>query len=107
MRLILLMIATLTLSTTTLAAQCGGSFDGFVKTLKSQARELGYSNRLVDAFFANVELDPNVIKADRSQGVFQLPFLEFSNRLISKHRRDHGAKNLTKYRSVFDRIERD
>ncbi len=107
MRLIFLMIATLTLSTTTLAAQCGGSFDGFVKTLKSQARELGYSNRLVDAFFANVELDPNVIKADRSQGVFQLPFLEFSNRLISKHRRDHGAKNLTKYRSVFDRIERD
>ena len=82
-------------------------FDSFVNDLKSEARDLGYSNRQVTDFFSGVAQDPKVIKADRSQGVFQLPFLEFSGRLISKHRRDHGAKNLKKYKAVFDRIERD
>ncbi|NCV30202.1 MAG: lytic murein transglycosylase [Rhodobacteraceae bacterium] len=107
MRLIFSVLATLSLSSAAYAAQCGGSFDGFVNGLKSEARDLGYSNHQVNDFFSGVAQDPKVIKADRSQGVFQLPFLEFSDRLISKHRRDHGAKNLKKYKAVFDRIERD
>ena len=107
MRLIFSVLATLSLSSAAYAAQCGGSFDGFVNGLKSEALDLGYSNRQVNDFFSGVAQDPKVIKADRSQGVFQLPFLEFSDRLISKHRRDHGAKNLKKYKAVFDRIERD
>jgi membrane-bound lytic murein transglycosylase B len=106
-RLILSVLATLLLSSAVHAAQCGGSFDSFVNGLKSEARDLGYSDRQVNSFFSGVAQDPKVIKADRSQGVFQLPFLEFSGRLISKHRRDHGAKNLKKYKAVFDRIERD
>jgi len=106
-RLIFSTLATLSLISTVHAAECGGSFDGFVDDLKKEARSLGYAQRDVNAFFAQVTQDPKVIKADRSQGVFQLPFLEFSGRLISKHRRDHGAKNLKKYKSVFDRIERD
>jgi len=38
--------------------------------------------------------------------VFQLPFLEFSGRLISDHRLQHGAKNAAKYKREFDFIER-
>jgi lytic murein transglycosylase len=61
----------------------------------------------VNAFFASAAIDPAVIRADRAQGIFQMPFLDFSKRLISKNRMDHGAKNLKKYAQVFDRIERD
>lgn len=107
MRFIFSMLATLSLTSALHAAGCGGSFNGFVNDLKLEAQDLGYSKRHVSDFFSSVAQDPKVIKADRSQGVFQLPFLEFSSRLISKHRRDHGAKNLKKYKSVFDRIERD
>jgi lytic murein transglycosylase len=74
--------------------------------LKQEARSKGYSSATVDRFFQGVAQDPKVIKADRSQGVFQLPFLEFSQRLISQNRVDHGAKNARKYDQVFDHIER-
>ena len=89
------------------AQSCGGGFYSFVQGLKSEARTRGYSNALSDQFFASVAQDPKVIKADRAQGVFQLPFLEFSGRLISDHRLQHGAKNAAKYKREFDFIERE
>ena len=98
----------LLLSTTSLsAAECGGAFPQFISTLKQEARAKGYDIKTVDTFFASSALDPAVIRADRAQGIFQMPFLEFSKRLISRNRMDHGAKNLAKYATVFDRIERD
>ncbi len=100
-------LAAVCLASPAVAAPCGGSFSTFVSALKSEARGKGYSAAQVDQFFASAAHDPAVIKADRAQGFFQLPFLEFSKRLISKHRIDHGAKNLKKYAAVFDRIERD
>ena len=89
------------------AQSCGGGFYSFVQGLKSEARTRGYSNALSDQFFASVAQDSKVIKADRAQGVFQLPFLEFSGRLISNHRLQHGAKNAAKYKREFDFIERE
>ena len=85
---------------------CGGDFETFVKGLKGEALEKGYSKSHIEQFFASVAQDPKTIKADRAQGVFQLPFVEFSGRLISKHRMQHGAKNLSKYARIFDEIER-
>ena len=96
------------LSATSLSAtQCGGSFPQFITTLKQDARAQGYDAATVNAFFASAAIDPEVIRADRAQSIFQMPFLDFSKRLISKNRMDHGAKNLKKYAQVFDRIERD
>ncbi len=86
-------------------AQCGGSFPSFVSGLKQQAIAQGHSPTTVDAFFASVRQDPKVLKADRAQGVFQKPFIEFSRRLISQNRIDRGRANAQKYNAVFDRIE--
>ncbi len=102
-----LLLAALCISTPAFGQNCGGSFPSFVNTLKSEAQAKGSSAKMVNAFFANAQQDPAVIKADRAQGFFQRPFLDFSSRLISKHRIDHGAKNLQKYATVFDRIERE
>ena len=99
--------AFLTVSTaTTAAAQCGGSFNSFVNGLKKEALSKGYSKGTVDKFFASARQDPKTIKADRSQGVFQMPFLDFSQRLISQNRIDVGRKKAKQYASTFDRIER-
>lgn len=103
----LALISTLGISTIAAAQSCGGGFYSFVQDLKSEARTRGYSSALSDQFFASVAQDPKVIKADRAQGVFQLPFLEFSGRLISDHRLQHGAKNAAKYKREFDFIERE
>ncbi len=88
-------------------SQCGGSFSGFVKGLKKEALSTGHSRASVDAFFRGVAQDPKVLRADRAQGVFQKPFIEFSRRLISKNRLDKGRANSRKYDAVFSRIEKE
>ena len=101
------LFALLLMTSPALAVPCGGSFSSFMDELKRDARSQGYGAKDVEQFFAKVALDPKVIKADRAQGVFQLPFLDFSKRLISQHRIDHGAKNAAKYSQIFDRAERE
>ncbi|MGR3467004.1 MAG: lytic murein transglycosylase [Shimia sp.] len=89
-----------------LAQQCGGSFSSFVDAMKQEAIANGHSQATVDAFFRGVQQDPAVIRADRAQGVFQRPFLDFSRALISQNRIDNGARNLSRYSATFDEIER-
>jgi lytic murein transglycosylase len=48
-----------------------------------------------------------VIRADRSQGIFQRPFSDFSGRLISQNRLENGRRNAERWDAVFDRVERD
>ena len=102
-------IAALVLTATTASANvpCGGSFNGFVNDLKKEARSMGYSRGLVNDFFASVAKDQKTLDADRAQGVFQKPFLEFSQRLISSNRLNTGKSKGQDFARVFDRIERD
>ncbi|MES0864447.1 lytic murein transglycosylase [Ruegeria sp. SCPT10] len=88
-------------------AQCGGGFNQFVNGLKSEAAQQGFDQATVNAFFQGVQKDPAVLRADRAQGVFQKPFIDFSRRLISQNRIDRGQSMSRKYDAVFDRIERD
>ena len=89
------------------AAACGGSFATFVDGLKAEAVAEGIPSATADRFFASVRQDPAVLRADRKQGVFQIPFVDFSRRLISNDRINRGRANGERYDSVFDRIERD
>ncbi|MBD3679930.1 MAG: lytic murein transglycosylase [Rhodobacteraceae bacterium] len=86
---------------------CGGSFGGFVDKLKAEARDRGHDRRTVERFFAPVRQDERTLRADRAQGVFQLPFTDFARRVISQNRIDNGRRNAERWKSVFDRIERD
>ena len=89
------------------AQSCGGAFGSFVNGLKIEAIDKGHEKDAVDRFFANVRQDPKVIRADRAQGIFQMPFIDFSRRLISQNRLNSGLRNGEKYDAIFDRVERD
>ena len=107
MRLFPLLLS-LSLASPALAqAPCGGSFSSFVNGLKSEAVAKGHAKSTVDQFFASARQDGATLKADRAQGIFQSSFIEFSRKLISQNRIDHGQLNLRKYDAVFDRIERE
>ena len=96
------------LCATPMSAQtCGGSFSNFVGGLKKEAVQRGHAKANVDRFFASARKDAGVLKADRAQGVFQMPFVDFSRRLISQGRINKGRSMGKKYNSVFKRIERD
>lgn len=103
-----LALAVLSVLPFSVAAQsCGGSFGSFVNGLKAEAVAKGHQKAAVDRFFASVRQDPKVIRADRAQGIFQMPFIDFSRRLISQNRLNAGIRNGKKFDSVFDRVERD
>ncbi|MEL6888752.1 MAG: lytic murein transglycosylase, partial [Pseudomonadota bacterium] len=88
------------------AAQCGGSFAAFKSALTTEAAAQGIDRGIAERFLSGVRQDPAVLKADRAQGVFQRPFIDFSRRLISQNRIDAGRQKARQFASVFDRIER-
>ena len=102
-------LAALLLPVSALAQEqaCGGAFPDFVAGLKQEAVSLGHDPAQVDAFLAGVRQDPAVIEADRSQGIFQTPFIDFSRRLISQDRLDRGRALGQQWSGVFDRIQSD
>lgn len=87
------------------AAQCGGGFQNFVKLLKDEAVQAGYGVTTVNAFFDGTRQNRRVLEADRAQGVFQKPFIDFSRRLISQDRLRRGLQMSKKHDSTFQRIE--
>jgi lytic murein transglycosylase len=101
----LLALATALLIPALAQAQCGGSFSSFKSGIRSEAVSAGIPAAKADAFLAGVRQDSKVIKADRAQGVFQKPFIEFSRRLISNSRINAGRTNAKRYNSVFKNIE--
>lgn len=91
----------------TFAQQCGGNFNAFVADLKAEARSRGHDAATVDRFFANVRQEQSVINADRRQGIFQRPFLDFSRALISQNRMNAGRANAERFAAVFQRAQND
>ena len=87
-------------------AACGGSFSGFVNGLKTEAVARGHDKAAVDRFFASVRQSQSVLRADRSQGVFQKPFLDFARNLISDARLKKGQQLGRQYDAMFDLIDR-
>ncbi|WP_050928780.1 lytic murein transglycosylase [Aestuariivita boseongensis] len=92
---------------TPLQAACGGSFSSFLSGLKDEALSLGHDPAAVDRFFASARIEQKVLNADRAQGVFQRPFIDFSRRLISQDRINRGRQNAERYGETFARIERE
>lgn len=88
-----------------LAQQCGGSFSGFVDGLRAEAVANGHDAATVDAFFASARQDQATLNADRAQGIFNTPFVDFARRLISQNRMDNGRANANRYAGIFDQIE--
>jgi lytic murein transglycosylase len=88
------------------AQQCGGDFGQFVQDLRTEAQMRGHPQSAIDAFFVHASYSQRAIDADRRQGIFTVPFTEFSRRLISQNRIDNGRNNAERWRPVFDEIER-
>ncbi len=88
-------------------AQCGGDFGGFVDALRTEAMERGHDAHVARTFFQAVNQDRAVLKADRSQSIFQSGFTSFSRKLISQDRVRRGRELAQTQDAVFDRIERE
>lgn len=89
------------------ATACGGKLSTFLNGVKKQAIAEGISKKAANAALKYAQINRKVLSRDRAQGVFKQTFLEFSRRSVSQNRLDHGAKNLRKYASTFQRAEQE
>ncbi len=98
--------ALLGLSGTAFAQQCGGDFGSWKAQVMQEARQAGIGQRGMAAL-EGAQINQNVLRRDRAQGVFNQTFIEFSGRMINSYRLQNGAANLRKYASYFEQAERD
>jgi lytic murein transglycosylase len=91
------------------AARCRntGSFDRWLEQFKKDAIAEGISPRVIAAATPELRFDPAVIRRDKGQAVFNLTFLQFSDRLVGGYRMPNGRAKLKQYAALFDRIERE
>ncbi len=89
------------------AAPCGGSFDRWLKQVRTEAGQMGISQRVISSALRGLSPDPRVLSRDRKQGVFNLTFLKFAGRLISKNRMNRGRQMIKRHRSTFKRVRKD
>ena len=94
------------LGTPTFAATCNppGGFDAFIAEFKREAAKRGVGPRALAAL-QGVTADPNVLAADKRQGVFKQSFEEFSGRMISRDRMTKGLRLMQAYAPVLRKVE--
>jgi lytic murein transglycosylase len=94
------------LSTPAMAQDCGGDFGAWMNDLRAEAAAQGVGEKGL-AVLSGARIDPNVLKADRAQGVFAQTFSEFAGRMVNAYRLQHGEANLKKHADVFARAEQE
>jgi len=83
-----------------------GNFKDWLEQFKKDAIAEGISPRVVAAAAPELRFDPAVIRRDQGQAVFNLTFLQFSDRLVGGYRMPNGRAKMKQYAAVFDRIEK-
>ncbi len=84
------------------------SFNAWLEGLKQEALASGITKTTLQSVLPYLKLDSSVIQRDRSQGVFQQPFLQFSDRMVSASRVTRGMSLIkTTHKDIFARIENE
>ena len=81
-------------------------FSKWLAEFKKDALAHGVSRETLNAAAPELTFDESVIKRDSGQGVFQLTFLQFANRLLGGKRIPNGIAKIQENRALFARIEK-
>jgi lytic murein transglycosylase len=84
-----------------------GSFDAWVEEFKRDAATQGISARVIADAAPYMQFDPDIIRKDRGQSVFQQTFLQFSERMVAPFRMQNGAIMLKRHQAILAKVEKD
>ncbi len=82
-------------------------FDAYVKQLKVEALNKGYSQRFVDEAFAQVQFRPKVVKADKNQPEKKRTLDDYIARAVPQWKINKGKALLKKHHKALQRIEQE
>ncbi len=83
----------------------GASFDQWLSAFKQEAAGQGISRSTIDAALSGIAFDPNIVRKDRGQGVFQQTFLQFAGRMADGYQHQSGAAKIRANAALLARIE--
>jgi lytic murein transglycosylase len=83
-----------------------GSFNVWLAQFKKDALAQGISPRVLAAAAPDLTFDPAIIRRDQGQAIFNLTFLQFSDKLIAGYRMQNGRAAMKKHAAVFARVEK-
>jgi len=91
-----------------MAARCRntGSFERWLEQFKKDALAQGISPRALAEASPELTFDPAIIRRDQGQAVFNLTFLQFSDRLVGGYRVPRGHAELKKHAALFAKVEK-
>jgi len=90
------------------AAPCRttGSYEAWLAAFEREAAAKGISQSAIAAAAPSLTYDQHIINIDRGQRVFAQTFLEFSGRMASNYRIQHGGALIKKYGAEFAHIDK-
>ena len=90
------------------AAQCGGSFSGFLAQMSRDAQAAGVSPAVINQAFAGLSEDPAVLAFDRKQrGMFHTKsFEEYARTRVIPARINRARRLMSTHAALLARIER-
>jgi lytic murein transglycosylase len=107
-RLIGAIVVSLLCANAASAAQCGGSFNGFLDAMARDATAAGVSRDVIDNAFAGVTSDPAVLAFDRRQhGTFRKSFEEYAATRVIPARVKRAKQLMQRNAALLAKIERD
>src|SRR5262245_51218661 len=81
------------------------NFERWLQDFKREAVAQGISQSAVERALSGVTFDPQVVRRDHGQGVFQQSYLQFAGRMAGTGRYQNGLKQLKANAALFARIE--
>jgi len=106
MRRLLVVLLLMLFATPSLAAQCGGDFNGFVAAMSREAAAQGVSRGVIDQAFAGVAQDQGVLSFDRRQrGTFRKTFEEYASTRVTGGRISGARQRMQRHAALLQRIE--
>jgi len=101
-----ILLTTITLTTPTYAARCGGDFNTFIAGISADARAAGISPNVISSALAGVTQDPAVLSFDRRQrGTFNKSFEQYVSTRVGPGRINTGRAMLQRHAALLSRIE--
>ena len=82
------------------------NFEQWLAAFKKDALAQGISPRVLAEAASDMTFDPAIIRRDQGQAVFNLTFLQFSDRILAGHRFENGEAALKKHARLFAEIEK-
>ena len=108
MRLALLTtVAIVAFASNSYAADCGGSFGEWKRGVAAEAQAAGVSQRTIDRIVPDLRYSENVLKRDRSQGVFRQTWIRFASRMANDYRLQTARGKIERNPRLFARVVRD